>query len=60
MTQVIAYTLLQHWGYEGFATHTRYVADFYRVKRDIFVRALEKHLAGLVEWIVPEAGMFIW
>jgi tryptophan aminotransferase len=24
------------------------------------VRALERHLTGLVEWLVPEAGMFIW
>jgi tryptophan aminotransferase len=60
MTQVMAYTLLKHWGYEGFAKHTAVVADFYRAKRDVFVGAMEKHLTGLAEWIVPEAGMFLW
>lgn len=60
LTQVIIHTLLKSWGYEGFITHTRNVAAFYRHKRDVFETALEKHLSGLAEWSSPQAGMFFW
>ncbi|KAF8895975.1 pyridoxal phosphate-dependent transferase [Infundibulicybe gibba] len=36
------------------------VAAFYREKRDVFERAMIKHLSGLAEWSRPEAGMFFW
>ncbi|KAJ2932506.1 hypothetical protein H1R20_g4580, partial [Candolleomyces eurysporus] len=56
----IATTLLNAWGYDGFAAHTERVAEFYREKRDIFENAMKKHLKGLAEWVTPEAGMFFW
>lgn len=59
-TQAIAYTFLSDWGYETFFEHTRKVSEFYRRKRDVFARGLEKHLTGLAEWTTPEAGMFFW
>lgn len=61
LTQSIAHTLLAHWGHAGFVEHTRHVSAFYRGKRDVFERALERHLGGgLAEWTRPEAGMFFW
>ena len=40
--------------------HTRRVASLYRAKRDVFERAMQRHLTGLAEWAPPEAGMFYW
>ncbi|PFH46195.1 hypothetical protein AMATHDRAFT_77778 [Amanita thiersii Skay4041] len=60
LTQMIAYKLLDSWGYDGFAAHTVMVAEFYRVKRDVFERAMRTYLDGLAEWHTPEAGMFFW
>ncbi|KAJ7592687.1 PLP-dependent transferase [Mycena floridula] len=60
LTQVIVFSLLDSWGYDGFKVHTETVAQFYRAKRDVFEKAMNKHLAGLAEWITPEAGMFFW
>lgn len=59
-TQAIAYALLSEWGYETFWEHTQQVSEFYRKKRDTFAKAMEKHLGGLAEWTIPEAGMFFW
>jgi tryptophan aminotransferase len=52
--------VLSTWGYDGFRAHTAGVSAFYRAKRDVFIAALERHLAGLAEWTAPEAGMFVW
>ena len=40
--------------------HTKFVQKFYRNKRDVFEKAMQRHLKGLAEWTVPEAGMFYW
>ncbi|KAF8895972.1 PLP-dependent transferase [Infundibulicybe gibba] len=60
LTQVITFSLLDSWGYDGFKVHTGRVAAFYREKRDVFERAMTEHLSGLAEWSRPEAGMFFW
>ncbi|EOD07435.1 putative aminotransferase [Emiliania huxleyi CCMP1516] len=44
----------------GFASHMDGVADFYKERRDVFIDAAERHLAGLADWSVPTAGMFCW
>ena len=59
-TQVIGHALLSKWGPEGLRAHTARVAGFYRAKRDVFAAAMTRHLTGLAEWSVPEAGMFFW
>ena len=51
---------MKSWGYDGFQKHTEHVSAFYRMKRDIFERAMRTHLAGLAEWTPPEAGLFFW
>src|ERR1700691_5311032 len=60
ISQVITLKLLTSWGYDGFFAHPHTVSQFYRKKRDVFERALHKHLQGLAEWSTPEAGMFVW
>lgn len=60
LTQIIAFKLLDSWGYNGFKAHTETVSAFYREKRDVFERAMRTHLRGLAEWSTPQAGMFFW
>lgn len=57
---MIAFKLLDSWGFDGFKAHTERVSEFYRAKRDVFERAMHTHLGGLAEWTTPEAGMFFW
>ncbi|KAG8756584.1 hypothetical protein FRC14_002926 [Serendipita sp. 396] len=59
-SQAIAFALLNSWGYDTFFAHTRLVSEFYRKKREVFTLALDRHLQGLAEWTIPEAGMFFW
>jgi kynurenine/2-aminoadipate aminotransferase len=60
LTQMLVYKLLDQWGTDGFKKHIQKVKDFYSEKRDVTLRAAEKHLKGLAEWSPPSAGMFIW
>ncbi|KAJ3991878.1 PLP-dependent transferase [Lentinula boryana] len=72
LTQLIAFRLLDSWGYDKFFVHTKNVSAFYAQKRDIFERELKKWLGGgvpeegeidegrLADWVSPEAGMFFW
>ncbi len=58
--QVMAYQLLENWGHDGFFKHVDEVAAFYRQKRDEFVECLNRRMVGYAEWVVPNAGMFVW
>ncbi|KAJ3818631.1 PLP-dependent transferase [Lentinula raphanica] len=72
LTQLIAFRLLDSWGYDKFFVHTKNVSAFYWKKRDVFEKGLKKWLGGgipeegerdegrLAEWVSPEAGMFFW
>jgi kynurenine/2-aminoadipate aminotransferase len=40
--------------------HCSSCASFYKARRDILIGSLEKHLTGIAEWNVPDAGMFVW
>jgi tryptophan aminotransferase len=59
-TQIVVYRLFDSWGYEGFRVHCETVSAFYRAKRDIFEKAMKKHLSGLAEWSTPDSGLFFW
>lgn len=62
--------LLQTWGLKGFLEHAESTASFYRERRDVLARCLERHLLlnphengdleRLAEWKVPDASMFFW
>ncbi|KAI8344715.1 pyridoxal phosphate-dependent transferase [Chlamydoabsidia padenii] len=58
--QLMTYELLNKWGHEGFLNHVGEVSHFYEQKRDLFVASLDKYMTGRAEWVVPEAGMFVW
>ncbi|KAL4990755.1 pyridoxal phosphate-dependent transferase [Aspergillus falconensis] len=59
-TQLIAFSLLRHWGHPGFLAHCAGAAEVYRRRRDVFVAAAERHLQGRATWVAPTAGMFVW
>ncbi|KAI0750181.1 PLP-dependent transferase [Daedaleopsis nitida] len=59
-TQVLSLVMLKFWGYEKLLAHVTRVAEFYRVKRDVFEALMQKYLTGLAQWNTPEAGMFFW
>lgn len=58
--QAMTFGLLEKWGHKGFLEHVDRVADFYREKRDEFVECLNHRMKGRAEWVVPNAGMFVW
>ncbi|CAG0896655.1 unnamed protein product, partial [Cyprideis torosa] len=60
LTQMTIVQLLDTWGEAGFQEHVNLVQDFYRKRRDIAVACAEAHLQGLCDWVVPDAGMFLW
>ncbi|KAL4758922.1 aminotransferase-like domain-containing protein [Aspergillus foveolatus] len=59
-TQLLALSLLRHWGQAGFLKHCAEAAEVYRRRRDVFVSAAKRHLQGRATWVVPTAGMFVW
>lgn len=60
LSQVVAHELLRSWGIEGLNRHTAQVQSLYKRRRDLFIKAVDKHLKGLVEYSIPKAGMFLW
>ncbi|XP_046394821.1 kynurenine/alpha-aminoadipate aminotransferase, mitochondrial-like [Ischnura elegans] len=60
LSQVIISNLLELWKTDKFEEHVKSVQKYYKSKRDMMIRAAEKHLTGLAEWTVPKAGMFLW
>ncbi|GAA5823227.1 hypothetical protein JCM5353_005126 [Sporobolomyces roseus] len=59
-TQAIVLVLLNKWGLDGFLSHTRRVAAFYKSKRDMFESIAHKYLDGLATWVSPDSGMFLF
>lgn len=60
LPQMILYQLLEKWGYDKYISHGKMVAQFYKSRRDMMIKYATKWLAGLAEWNVPAAGMFLW
>jgi hypothetical protein len=60
ISQLLALKFLQSMGEQGWQAHTAKVALHYARRRDVFMRACDKHLTGLAEWNRPSAGMFVW
>ena len=51
---------LQWLGSEKYTEHLSELRSFYRVRRDAFQQALERHFADLADWQVPQGGLFFW
>jgi 2-aminoadipate transaminase len=47
-------------GSGGFASHCRGLRDFYRVRRDALLDALERYMPAGVRWTRPGGGLFSW
>ncbi|KAJ1978394.1 hypothetical protein H4R35_001925 [Dimargaris xerosporica] len=61
LSQALVTELLTHkWGDAGWAGHVQRIQEHYTQKRDHFLDMVEKHLKGLVDYVAPEAGMFVW
>merc|ERR1711920_162139 len=59
-SQALVIALLEKWGIIGWEKHVDDISAFYLRQRDLFLAAADKHLVGLAEWTIPEAGMFVW
>jgi len=58
--QSVLLGLLRSWGDSGLDKQLREVQATYTQMRNNLVEALNLHAQGLVEFSVPEAGMFVW
>jgi kynurenine/2-aminoadipate aminotransferase len=60
VSQAMLQKVLDTWGMDGFQAHCQEVAEFYTQRRNAMVQAAERHLVGLAQWSIPDAGMFLW
>eukprot|EP00050_Salpingoeca_kvevrii_P015924 m.51192 g.51192 ORF g.51192 m.51192 type:complete len:432 (-) comp6592_c0_seq1:162-1457(-) len=61
LSQAVVLSILEQWGFDGFLSHTRKVAAFYKAQGEAMLEACEKHLTGLATWNTElSAGMFLW
>lgn len=51
---------LQWIGTEHYREHLQELRRFYRIRRDAFDVALQKHFSDLAEWNSPQGGLFFW
>ena len=51
---------LQWIGTERLRDHLGELRDFYRVRRDGFQAALQRHFSELADWELPQGGLFFW
>ncbi|KAJ2666993.1 hypothetical protein IW148_000412 [Coemansia sp. RSA 1199] len=57
---IVASLMNDQWGHAGWERHLVQIQREYAMRRDVFVDLCLKHLNGLVEFTVPDAGMFLW
>jgi kynurenine/2-aminoadipate aminotransferase len=60
LSQVLCAAVLGMWKEEGWAAHIAQVKALYRDRAKAFHEMASRHLAGLAEWSLPRAGMFVW
>ena len=59
-SQSFVTSIFQTWGHEGLATHMKGIQEYYRNQRNLMLEAATSHCGDLLEFEVPEAGMFMW
>ncbi|KAI9500481.1 pyridoxal phosphate-dependent transferase, partial [Coemansia spiralis] len=57
---VISKLLNDTWGIDGWNRHLCELRAVYTYRRNMFVCMVDRYLSGLVEYVVPSAGMFLW
>ncbi|EFA86769.1 kynurenine/alpha-aminoadipate aminotransferase-like protein [Heterostelium album PN500] len=60
ISQLMMMKLLEKWGDDGWNKHIRMAQRFLKYKRDSMKEILDKHLGDLVQYRVPDAGMYFW
>ncbi|CAJ2500950.1 Uu.00g038030.m01.CDS01 [Anthostomella pinea] len=62
IAQVLMHKLVdESWGHEGYLRWLMRLRGEYARRRDVLLGACERHLpAGVVGWVPPAAGMFLW
>ncbi|XP_066966954.1 kynurenine/alpha-aminoadipate aminotransferase, mitochondrial-like [Macrobrachium rosenbergii] len=60
LAQVCVSKWLETVGIDGFLENAKRSAEFYKDKRNLAIKAAEKHLKGLCEWHTPAGGMYLW
>ncbi|KAJ2701505.1 hypothetical protein FB645_004607 [Coemansia sp. IMI 203386] len=61
LSQALVSKLLNvEWGHAGWERHLVQTQREYAVRRDLFVDLCLEKLKGMVEFVVPQAGMFLW
>ncbi|XP_054011217.1 kynurenine/alpha-aminoadipate aminotransferase, mitochondrial-like [Hylaeus anthracinus] len=60
LSQMLLYKFLETRDMETLQQHFDTIRRFYRERRDIMLAIIQKHLAGLVEYVIPKGGMFVW
>lgn len=51
---------LQWIGTEHYREHLQELRRFYRLRRDAFEAALQRHFADIADWNSPQGGLFFW
>ncbi|KAI8325817.1 mitochondrial kynurenine/alpha-aminoadipate aminotransferase [Martensiomyces pterosporus] len=57
---IVSKLMNEKWGHAGWERHLVQIQRDYAVRRDHFVDLCNRHLKGMVEFTVPDAGMFLW
>lgn len=60
LSQMFLYKLFENWESQKFEQHFKDIQKFYLERRDMMLAMVEKYLKGLVEWYVPQGGLFLW
>ncbi|KAJ2800280.1 hypothetical protein H4R20_004121 [Coemansia guatemalensis] len=57
---IVSKLMNEQWGHKGWERHLVQTQREYAIRRDLFVDLCNKHLRGMVEFTVPQGGMFVW
>eukprot|EP00301_Raphidiophrys_heterophryoidea_P018517 c3514_g1_i1.p1 GENE.c3514_g1_i1~~c3514_g1_i1.p1 ORF type:complete len:453 (+),score=92.67 c3514_g1_i1:86-1444(+) len=60
LSMVVLTALLENWGWDGLNTHVTFLQNALRERCLALIAAIDYHLSDLVEYQVPQAGMFLW
>ena len=60
IAQSVLLAILSEWGEKGFESQIKKLCETYTRRRDLLLKAMEKHLSDLATWTCPSAGMFVW
>ncbi|KAJ1658562.1 putative secondary metabolism biosynthetic enzyme [Dispira simplex] len=48
------------WGHDGWTWYLENLQLEYYQRRNLFMDVVQKHIKGLAEYVIPNAGMFLW